>query len=166
MENVSKALIIVSSFIIAMLIVSVSGIAYTSISNFAQRQVIAEDVSEIRQFNQKFEEFNSKATHDFSGKAYPIPIGATTEDVLSIVNYTNHVNKSTPYRVDFNLILNGKTIKAEDFTFKKQQEFMEQDLETKESSPEKSRVRYSSKIEYDTSSATGRVNKVTIRIYR
>ena len=164
MENTSTALIIASSMIIAMLLIALMVYSFQTVSGFAQKQVIEEDVSKVMQFNQPFLELESRATHDFSGKIKEVPIGATAEDVLSIINHTNHINKTTEFRVDFTIILNGKSIKAEDFDPKEQQEFIQNDLEEREKDINNPRLKYTCKLEYDNSGVAPRVSTVLVTI--
>lgn len=164
MENTSTALIIASSMLIAMLIIGLMVYAFQSVSNFAQKQVTAEEVSEVVQFNQPYVELQARATHDFSGRDKNIAIGATAEDVLSIINHTNHVNASTPYRVEFILILDGKRVNANEFTPKKQQEFIQQDLEAKERDISNPRLKYECVLKYDETGVAPRVNYVEVRV--
>ena len=77
MENVSTALIIVASILIAVLIASLIVYVFSVVSAFAQKQVNAENVSEVLQFNQPFLELEAKASHDFSGRSRQIEVGAT-----------------------------------------------------------------------------------------
>lgn len=166
MENASTALIIATSILIAMLLTGLMVFAFQSVSTFAQKQITVDEIAEISQFNQPFLEFNAKATHDFSGKSIEIPIGATAEDVLSIINYTNHVKTTTPYRVEFILELEGKIIRAEDFTSEKQQEFIQKDLEARETDLYNNRLKYSCDLEYSNDDIAPRVEKVKVKIIK
>ena len=165
MENTSTALIIAASILIAMLISGILVYAFKTVSNFAQKQVTEEEISKIFEFNQPFLELESKATHDYSGKAKPVTVGATAEDVISIINYTNHLNKTSAYKVDFTLILNGKKIKGEEFNSAKQQEFIEQDLQEREKEIDNPRLRYHCKLTFNEKDMAPRVNSVVVKIY-
>lgn len=164
MENASTALIIASSMIIAMLIVGVITFMFQTVSKFAQRQVIAENVSEVIQFNQPYLELQSKATYDFSGTITEVPIGATAEDIISIINYTKHVNETKLYRVNFTLILENKKVNLDEITPKKQQEFISQDLIKRETDINNQRLKYKCKLEYDESGIAPRVKNVVVEI--
>lgn len=165
MENASTALIIAVSIILAMLLIGLLTYVFQIVSGFAQKQVIEEDIAKILQFNQPYLELEAKATHDFSGKEKSIPIGATAEDVISVINYSNHTNEVTQHRVEFILILNGKVIKGEELNATKQQEFIQQDLESRESDILNPRLRYHCKLDYNNEGVAARVNKVTVKIY-
>lgn len=165
MDNASTALIIAVSILIVMLVVGLVVYVFQVVSNFAQKQVTEEEVAKILQFNQPFLELESKATHDFSGREKSIPIGANAEDVLSIINYTRHINATTPYEIDFTLILNGRDIKGDELDANKQQEFIQQDLEERERNINNPRLRYHCVLGYDRTDVTARVNAVTIKIY-
>lgn len=164
MENVSTALIIVASILIAVLIASLIVYVFSVISAFAQKQVNAENVSEVLQFNQPFLELEAKASHDFSGRSRQIEVGATAEDVLTIINHTNHLNKTSAYPVDFNIVLKGKTFKSENFTAEKQQEFIEEDLKARESVLDGERLKYSCILGYNEDDVAARVNYVMVKI--
>ncbi len=164
MENASTALIIAASMFIAMLIVGLITYTFQSVSKFAQKQLTAEEISEIVQFNQPYLELNSKANFDIYANKVDVPVGAVAEDIITAVNYTKHVNNATPYKVDLVLRFNKKEYTLDEITDEVQQEFIHRDLEARELGTEKERLRYSCVLGYDDNYLTSRVNHVTIEI--
>lgn len=161
MENISKAFIIVGTMLIAMLIVGVMVYAFHTVSNFAQKQVLEENISEILKFNQPYLEFQSKATYDFSGSEKSIDTGAIAEDILNIVNYTKHVNETSVYKVELKIKYDSSSYNLETFDEKQQQKFIEYDLKKREDGFNR---RYKCTLGYDINDVTQRVNSIEIEV--
>lgn len=170
MENASKALIIAATMLIAVLLVTLFVFLINRINTFTLSKNTIEEQQEKQKFNIPYEKLRSRANYVDNPHEQDFVKGSTMEEILSVVNYTNNVNKTTPNHVELNLTIKtkGKVHKYTAEQIQKNKLFsniLKKEVEMREDAKQdRSKIKYTCKLGYSTKGWVGLVNKVDILV--
>ena len=94
MEDVSKALLMAGGILLAILVMTIGAIFFSSASDLMESFKKSEEASVASQFNNKFTKFIGSRTDDNSVKGY-----ATIHDIVSLANFAWDYNNRQVYEL-------------------------------------------------------------------